>query len=231
MISEESPPRVGGNADAPVALITGGEGDLAGEISKVLRSKGYTVLAPGKATLDVSDPDSVAAYFKSHLRLSLLINNAGITRDSVFAKLDEVNFDRVLDVNLKGAFLCCRSAARAMLKTGGHIINIGSFSALSPPVGQANYAAAKAGLIGLTQSLAEEFGGRNIRVNCVLPGFLETKMTRHLPEAARERAADAHVLRRFNTVEDAARFIAFLDSMGHVSGQIFQLDSRITRWC
>ena len=110
-------------------------------------------------------------------------------------------------------------------------MNIGSYSALRPPPGQANYASAKAGLIGLTQSLAEEAGKRNVRVNCVLPGFLETKMTGYLDDNIIETARNAHTLGRFNTAADAARFVRFLDSMPAVSGQVFQLDSRLRSWC
>ena len=111
-------------------------------------------------------------------------------------------------------------------------MNIGSYSALSGPAGQANYAAAKAGLIGLTQSIAKEYGARNVRANCVLPGFLETKMTRHLlaNDEWREELTKTHALGRLNTPQDAARFIVFLHSMQNVSGQVFQLDSRVRRW-
>jgi 3-oxoacyl-[acyl-carrier protein] reductase len=108
---------------------------------------------------------------------------------------------------------------------------IGSFSALKGPVGQANYAAAKAGLIGLTQSLAQEYGSRNIRVNCVLPGFLETKMTAGLTPDVREKFHQSHALGHFNTTTQVADFISFLDQqLPHTSGQIFNLDSRIYRW-
>ncbi len=114
--------------------------------------------------------------------------------------------------------------------TRGAIINLGSFSARFGTIGQPNYAAAKAGLIGLTQSMARELGKRNVRVNCVLPGFLETKFTADVSEEAKQRILHTHELGRFNTAEDAARFIAFLDTMPLVSGQIFQLDSRIAPW-
>ena len=133
-----------------------------------------------------------------------------------------------MGVNLDGAFRCCRAALKLMVKQrAGHIVNIGSFSALSGPVGQANYASAKAGLIGLTQSLALEYGNRNVRCNCVLPGFLETKMTRGVLEKHRPQVLAAHSLGRLNTPADAARFIVQLDGFAHVSGQVFQLDSRV----
>lgn len=217
----------------PTAVITGGEGDLAKSIGAELKNAGFEVLAPGRSELDVTDAASVKAIFASLKQIDLLVNNAGAFRDGALLKMEEEAFDHVVDVNLKGAFLVSQAAVKLMSKQRhGHIVNVGSYSALSGPAGQANYAAAKAGLIGLTQSLAKEYGGRNLRVNCVLPGFLETKMTRHLlaDEAWRESLLQAHALGRLNTPEDAARFIAFLHSMPNVSGQVFQLDSRIRRW-
>jgi 3-oxoacyl-[acyl-carrier protein] reductase len=212
------------------ALITGGEGDLAQHIRAELESAGWDVLAPGHDELDVLQPK---AFFAQIDRLDLLINNAGIFRDASLLKMSEEDFDAVLDVNLKGAFLCTQAALKLMSRQReGHIINIGSYSALSGPAGQANYAAAKAGLIALTQSTAKEYGSRNIRANCLLPGFLETKMTRHLLEDAKwkESLLSQHTLGRLNTPQDAARFILMLHAMPAVSGQVFQLDSRIHRW-
>jgi len=212
------------------ALITGGEGDLALHIRAELESAGWDVLAPGRAELDVLQPK---AFFAQIDRLDLLVNNAGIFRDASLLKMTEEDFDAVLDANLKGAFLCTQAALKLMSRQReGHIINIGSYSALSGPAGQANYAAAKAGLIALTQSTAKEYGPRNIRANCLLPGFLETKMTRHLLEDAawKEQLLSQHTLGRLNTPQDAARFIVILQSMPAVSGQVFQLDSRIRRW-
>lgn len=215
------------------ALITGGEGDLARAIRALLEQAGWTVLAPGKSELDVSSRESVEWFFKAVTSLDLLINNAAITSDRLIAQMEAAEFQRVLEVNLKGAFLCSQQAMWLMAKRrSGHIINIGSFAALHGAAGQANYAASKAGLIGLTKSLAAEYGGKNVRVNCVLPGFLDTKMTRDLlaDEERRKEIIGRHLLRRLNTVEDAARFIVFLDTMPHVSGQMFQLDSRVSRW-
>ena len=212
------------------ALITGGEGDLARHIRAELESAGWDVLAPGRHELDVLQPK---AFFAQIDRLDLLVNNAGIFRDAPLVKMTNEDFEAVLDVNLKGAFLCTQAALKLMSRQReGHIINIGSYSALSGPAGQANYAAAKAGLIALTQSTAKEYGPRNIRANCLLPGFLETKMTRHLLEDAewKQRLLSQHTLGRLNTPEDAARFILMLHSMPAISGQVFQLDSRIHRW-
>lgn len=223
--SSESSPRI--------AVITGGAGDLAQSIATELRQAGFEVLSPGREALDVTSADSVRTFFAGLKRLDLLVNNAGVCHDVSVAKMSEAEFDQVVDVNLKGAFLVAQSAVKLMSKQRhGHLVNIGSYSALSGPAGQANYAAAKAGLIGFTQSIAKEYGARNIRANCVLPGFLETKMTRHLLEDAawRESLMSQHTLGRLNTAQDVARFIVSLHSLENVSGQVFQLDSRVRRW-
>ena len=216
-----------------VALITGGEGELAQAIGAELKSHGWCVHAPSRQEMDVTDKAQVQRMIGALDRLDLLIHNAGITRDALMLKMTEVEFSEVLEVHLKGAFLCTQAALKLMVKQRvGHIVHIGSFSALSGPSGQANYAAAKAGLIAFTQSIAAEYGVRGIRANCVLPGFLDTKMTRHLlaDEKTHGSVVAAHTLGRLNTVADAARFIAFLHTIESVSGQIFQLDSRISRW-
>ncbi len=211
----------------PVAVITGGEGDLASAIRESLEAAGYEVHAPGRSELDVSKSSSVASFFNEIQQLDLLINAAGTVRDGPFLKMSEDSWNEVIKVNLKGTFLCCQAAAKIMAKQrSGHLIQIGSYSAIHPPAGQANYAAAKAGVIGLTKSLAKEFGKRNIRANCVLPGFLETKMTAEMSQAAIDTAKEKHSLGRFNTLEEAAKFITFLADTGHISGQVFQLDSR-----
>ncbi len=220
-------------SSSPIALITGGEGDLAKSIGAELKQAGFDVMAPGRGDLDVTNADSVKAFFANVKQIDLLVNNAGMCRDVSVLKMSDEDFDQIVDVNLKGAFFVSQAAVKLMAKQMlGHIVNIGSYSALSGPAGQANYAAAKAGLIGLTQSIAKEYGARNVRANCVLPGFLVTKMTRHLLQDAawRENLITAHALGRLNTPQDAARFIVFLHSMENVSGQVFQLDSRVRRW-
>lgn len=217
--------------DSRLVVITGGAGDLAQEIACFFAQSGCDVRSPGRDALDATDAAGVRAYFKDLPRCDVLVNNAGILADAPVAKMDVAAWDSVMDVCLRGAFRCSRAAIPHMRATGaGHIINIGSYSALSGPAGQANYAAAKAGLIGFTKSLARELGNSNIRINCVLPGFLETKFVKNVPESAVARMKDEHVLRRFNTCAEAARFIAFLDSMSNVSGQVFQLDSRVGGW-
>lgn len=208
-------------------VITGGEGDLAGAIAEVFETHDYRVLRPGRSELDVRSSDSVRAFFSSLENISVLINNAGITGNSLVVRAASELWGNVIDTNLKGTHLCSRAAAAKMSKArAGHIINIGSYSALHPVAGQSAYAAAKAGLIGLTKSYAKEFGSRNIRVNCVLPGFLDNRMTRDLPDEIRNAARERHVLKRFNDGNEAARFIHFLSTTANISGQSFQLDSR-----
>ena len=218
--------------NSKTAFITGGAGDLATELRKQLRQEGFQVEAPTHAELDVADAQAVEAYVKGLDQIDLLINNAGLTMDEPFSRMSETDWNAVVAVNVKGAFLCAKNVMRKMLKQrSGHIINIGSYSAYRPPVGQANYSAAKAALVGLTQSLAAESGSRGVRVNCVLPGFLKTRMTAGLSEKELERKKKDHLLGCFNSVSDAARFMVFLDSMEAVSGQVFQLDSRLHAWC
>ena len=213
------------------AVITGGNGDLAGALVPALKEAGYAVLNPGRDALDVTDAGQVESFFGSVSPVDLLINNAGVKRDTPMLRMTEEDWDAVMKANLKGAFLCSRAAVKAMSRRrSGHILNVSSFSVIRPPIGQANYAAAKAGMIGLTKSLAHEFGKRGVRVNAVLPGFLETKMTADMSAKAVDAIRAQHVLGEFNTCADAARFMVFLDSMSAVSGQVFQLDSRLGKW-
>jgi len=210
-------------------LISGGEGDLARALQKEFA--GDTVHAPGRKEMDVRDEASIEAYFSRLDRLDVLITNAGLTRDGAVTGLTAKDFNEALNVNLRGAFLCARAALKLMVRQrSGHIVLIGSRAAKHGTRGQSAYAAAKAGLVGFAQSLAKEYGARNIRCNVVLPGFLETKMTAGLAPQRREEVRAEHALGRFNTVGNAARAVAFLARLDHVSGQVFTLDSRIDRW-
>lgn len=215
----------------PTALITGGEGGLAQALGQALVDQGYTVHAPGRADLDVTSTASVEEYVNSLAALDLLVCSAGACHDSPMVTMPPEAFDHALQVNLTGAFKTARAALKKMCRQErGHIVFVGSFSAFRGPVGQSNYAAAKAGLHALTQSLAAEYGSRSVRVNCVLPGFMETAMTSGLDEAQIARFRGAHTLGRFNTPSEAAGFIAYLDRyLPHTSGQIFNLDSRLHR--
>jgi 3-oxoacyl-[acyl-carrier protein] reductase len=212
-------------------LITGGRGALAGAMQKEFAAQGDRVLAPGRDELDVRDEKLVDGYFAKLDRLDVLVANAGIVRDATLFKLTDDDFNAVIDTNLRGVFLCVRAAVRLMIKQrSGHLILIGSRSARNGPRGQAVYAAAKAGLMAFGQSVAREYGPRDIRCNIVLPGFLETKFVGKLTPERIEAIRAEHALGRFNTVDNAARFIAFLARIDHVSGQVFTLDSRIDRW-
>jgi 3-oxoacyl-[acyl-carrier protein] reductase len=210
-------------------LISGGEGDLARALQREFTPD--SVHAPGRREMDVGDEAQVEAYFSRLPRLDVLIANAGLTRDGSVLNLSSAQFNEVVSANLRGAFLCARAALKLMVRQrSGHIVLIGSRAARHGTHGQSAYAAAKAGLVSFAQSLAKEYGARNIRCNVVLPGFLETKMTAVLPEKRREQIRAEHALGRFNTVGNAARAIAFLARLDHVSGQVFTLDSRIDRW-
>ena len=215
----------------PAALVTGGEGGLAAALQQELSAAGYAVHAPGRGQMDVTSTAAVQSYFAGLERLDLLVCNAGLTRDKLVTSMEPAEFDLVLDTCLTGAFKCARAALKLMSRQRqGHILFIGSFSGWSGPAGQANYAAAKAGLLGLAQSLAVEYGGRNVRVNCLLPGFMETPMTEALAPERKAAFKFAHTLGRFNTPLEAARFAVFLDRhLPHTSGQVFNLDSRVHR--
>lgn len=212
-------------------LITGGEGSLAQALCERFEQEGHRVAAPGRSSLDVRESASIGAFFRTLPEpVDLLINQAGIVRDRPFLKMSELAWDEVIETNLKGAWRVSQEFGQSLEGRPGHLIQIGSYSALAGPSGQANYAAAKAGLIGLTQSLAREWGPQGVRANTVLPGFLETAMTANLTEQQRARFKEEHVLGSFNTPGDVAKFVSFLhQELPHVSGQTFQLDSRVRR--
>lgn len=210
------------------AVVTGGQRGLGKAIAEALRGDGLTVNAPSSDDLDVADRQLVDSYFADHRELDLLVCNAGIARDKPLMRMRDADWQDVMQVNLKGAFYCARAVVRGMMKQQrGHIVFISSYSALHPPVGQANYAASKAALIGMMKSMAKELGPRNIRVNAVLPGFLETGMTQGLSDAAKFTHLNRHALGRFNTAGVVGDFISCLHrQMPHTSGQVFNLDSR-----
>lgn len=209
------------------AVITGGTGSLGHAIASALQAPGWTVAAPGSTDLDVCDPVALRQFF-DELVVDLLVCAAGITRDAPLARLSSREWDETWAVNFQGARDCARAALPRMIARGrGHIVFISSFSALHPPAGQAAYAAAKAALLGLTRDLAVRHGPSNIRVNCVLPGFLDTRMTEAVAETRRAEVLSTHSLGRLNTCDRVAAFIRFLhQELPHTSGQIFQLDSR-----
>jgi len=209
-------------------VITGGTGGLGSAISDAFRETNTTVESLGKNDFDLRDSAALSRYFENR-PVDLLVCAAGITRDAPLSRLDESSWDEVLEVNFRSAFACALAVLPQMRKRQtGHMIFISSFSALHPPVGQVAYATAKAALLGITGSLARENGGANIRINTILPGFLETRMTKKITEKRRAEILSAHSLNRFNTPQSVAKFIHFLHhSLPHTSGQVFQLDSRI----
>jgi NAD(P)-dependent dehydrogenase (short-subunit alcohol dehydrogenase family) len=210
-------------------VITGGEGGLARAIRSVFETAGWHVDAPGRGELDVTDTRAVSAYLTAR-NPDLLICAAGITRDASLAKLDEQSWDAVMAANYRGAAACAAAVLPAMVRGNrGHIVFISSRSALHPPAGQAAYAAAKAAVLGLTRSLATAYGSHDIRVNAILPGLLETPMTASVSDKRRAEVLAEHVLGRFNTPGAVAKFLLHLhQDLPAVSGQVFQLDSRIS---
>lgn len=157
----------------------------------------------------------------------MLVNNAGITRDGLAVRMKEEDFDAVIDVNLKGTFNCCKAAAQRMMKQRyGRIVNMASVVGVSGNAGQANYAASKAGVIGLTKSLARELAARNITVNAVAPGFISTDMTDALSDKQRDAIAERIAARRFGEPEEVAALVRFLASSGsgYITGQVICID-------
>ncbi|HEX6599581.1 MAG TPA: 3-oxoacyl-[acyl-carrier-protein] reductase [Gemmatimonadaceae bacterium] len=180
---------------------------------------------------DVSDPASVVALIeaveKEFGQVDILVNNAGLTRDNILFRLKDDDWDTVLDANLRGAFVAIRAVARGMIKRRwGRIINIASVVGITGNKGQANYAASKAGLIGLTKSVAKELGSRNVLVNAVAPGFIETDMTAAMTPEARAGLAGQIPLERLGTPQDIAGVVTFLasDQAAYITGQTIVVD-------
>ncbi len=189
---------------------------------------------PGSAkayAVDISDFDAVAAMGKQIAAdlgpVGILVNNAGVTRDGLALRMSEDDWDTVVDTNLKGAFNAVKAFQRNLLKQkDARIINISSVIGLMGQAGQANYAASKAGLIGLTKALAKEFAGRAVTVNAIAPGFIETDMTDELNEAQKEAVMEAIPLKSFGTVDDIAASVTFLAGPGarYITGQVLTVD-------
>lgn len=236
-----------------VALVTGASRGIGAAIARRLAADGAAVAidyagneaaaaavvagivaAGGEAEAfraDVSDPVAASALVDAVLarfgRIDVLVNNAGITRDGLVLRMSPADWDAVIATNLSGAFHVTKAAARSMLKArSGSVIDIASVVGLVGNAGQANYAAAKAGLIGMTKALAREFAPRGVRVNAVAPGFIETDMTRDLPEKARQGALGDIALGRFGSPDDIAAAVAFLASedASYITGQTIAVD-------
>ena len=237
------------NLKGKVALVTGGSRGIGRAVSVRLAGAGAFVIvnfarneeaaretlrligaAGGDGTIarfDVSDDrestDAIAALIKEKGRIDILVNNAGESRDGLLVRMKDRDWDRVIGTNLKGAFHCCRAVAYTMMKQrGGRIVNVSSVVALSGNAGQANYSASKAGLVGLTKSLARELAPRAICVNAVAPGLIDTDMTSAMTEEQRESVLAGIPLSRLGTPDDVAGVVLFLasDEAGYITGQV-----------
>lgn len=236
-----------------IAIVTGASRGIGKAIAQKLAARGATVIINyngsearalevkasieaegGSADVyrcDVSDFSGCEAFIqhviKTYGRIDILVNNAGITRDGLLMKMSESDFDQVISTNLKGAFNTIRFASRQMLKQrSGRIINMASVVGISGNAGQANYAASKAGVIGLTKAAAKELASRGITVNAIAPGFIETEMTAVLPDKVKESAVSQIPLGIFGQPEDVANAAAFLasDEARYITGQVLHVD-------
>jgi 3-oxoacyl-[acyl-carrier protein] reductase len=235
-----------------VALVTGGAQGIGKTIGEELTKAGaHVVLGDvnlegaqvtaeainnngGSASaikINVSNATEVQQVFdfimKDKKPVDIVVNNAGITRDGLMLRMKEIDWDLVLDINLKGSFLCSQQAAKQMMKQkSGVIVNISSIVGVMGNFGQANYSASKAGVIGLTKTLAREVASRGIRVNAVAPGFIDTEMTRTLDETIRQKLIEQIPLSRLGLPEDVARCVSFLvsDKSSYITGQVINLN-------
>lgn len=236
-----------------VAIITGGARGIGRAITEALAARGADVVIAdiqeelaqttaneianqfGKRTLAVkvnvadynSAKEMVDAALEKFGQVDILVNNAGVTRDTLIMRMNEADWDIVLDINLKGAFNCCKAVVRQMMKQRyGRIVNISSVSGQAGQVGQANYSASKAGLIGLTKALARELASRQITVNAVAPGFVPTTLTENLADELKEAILKATPLGRMGTPEEIAFAVAFLasDEASYITGQVLAVD-------
>ena len=238
---------------APTAVVTGGSRGIGRAIALALARDGYQVLltyvsrpeqaagvveeitaqggSAASVCLNVGDSEAVQAFFreqvKDHVNLACLVNNAGITRDKLLIGMTEEDFTRVLDVNLKGTYHTVRASIRTFLRAGyGRIINIASVVGMMGNAGQVNYAASKAGVIGLTKSIAREYAAKGITANAIAPGYIDTDMTAAMNDAAREALLSGIPVRRAGTPADVARVAVFLadEASSYITGEVIRVD-------
>ena len=198
------------------------------ELEKVCADAGYGVMTQ---CVDITQTDKLTEVLdklaNEHGGIGILVNNAGITRDRLMIQMSDEDYDKVMAVNLRAAFVATRVAARSMIRNKfGRIISISSVAGVMGQAGSANYAASKAGLIGMTKSVGREMGKKGVTANCIAPGFIQTDMTNVLPDVVKEAALEVIPVKRFGTVEDVARAVAFLasDEAGYITGQVLCVD-------
>jgi 3-oxoacyl-[acyl-carrier protein] reductase len=198
------------------------------ELQKVCKEAGHEVIT---RCVDITETDKLTAVLEELAEqnggIGILVNNAGITRDKLMIQMDDDDYDKVLNVNLRAAFVATRVVARSMIRNKfGRIVHISSVAGVIGQAGSANYAASKAGLIGMSKSLAREIGKKNVTSNCIAPGFIMTDMTAGLPDMVKDAAMNVIPMRKFGTPEDVARAVAFLtgDDTGYITGQVLCVD-------
>jgi len=198
------------------------------ELESVCKDKGFEVITK---CVDITNTEKLTEILEELANqlggIGVLVNNAGITRDKLMIQMDDDDFDKVIAVNLRAAFVATRVAARSMIRNKfGRIISISSVAGVIGQAGSTNYAASKAGLIGMTKSIAREIGKKNVTANCIAPGFIQTDMTAVLPDMVKDAAMQVIPVKRFGTVEDVARAVAFLasDDAGYITGQVLCVD-------
>ncbi len=242
--------------DKRVAIVTGASRGIGAAIAADLAAAGRHVVCAARneqklaevreaihaaggeascAAVDITDAAQLQQLIEQaaseHGRLDILVNNAGITRDNLLLRMSDEEFDEVIATNLRSVFVACRAALRPMMRGKfGRVVNVGSVSGLVGNAGQANYAAAKAGVVGFTKSLAKEMAGKGITANVVAPGFIETDMTDGLPQSVKDHVRQITPLSRFGQAAEVAAAVTFLasDAAGYVTGQVLAVDGGMT---